>query len=140
MRSAASREVVWQVLADVRSWREWGSWDTTELEREGDPPPGGVGAIRRLRRKPLTVREQVELWEPPQRFGYTLLSGLPLRDYHSVVTLTEAGGQRECTNIHWESRFDARVRPLDGPMRALVGATLRDVAGRIAREAERRAG
>jgi hypothetical protein len=139
VRSAAPREVVWAVLADGRSWHEWGDWQTTELERQGDPPPDGVGAIRRNVRRPLTVREQVELWEPPSRFGYKLLSGLPLRDYHSVVTLTDAGANGDCTNVHWESRFDARPRVLDAPMRAFVGATLRDVAGKIAREAERRA-
>ena len=139
VRSAAPRDVVWAVLADGRSWHEWGRWQTTELEREGDPPPDGVGAIRRNVRRQLTIREQVELWEPPSRFGYTLLSGLPLRDYHSVVTLTESGADGRCTNIHWESRFDARVRALDAPMRALVQATLDEVAGGIAREAERRA-
>jgi hypothetical protein len=139
VRSAAPRDVVWAVLADGRSWHEWGDWQTTELEREGDPPPDGVGAVRRNVRRPLTVREQVELWEPPVRFGYTLLSGLPMRDYHSVVTLTEAGAAGDCTNIHWQSRFDARVRALDGAMRAFVQATLKDVAGKVAREAEQRA-
>jgi hypothetical protein len=139
VRSAAPRDVVWAVLADGRSWHEWGAWQTTELEREGDPPPDGVGAIRRNVRRPLTVREQVELWDPPSRFGYTLLSGLPLRDYHSVVTLSEAGADRDCTNIHWESRFDARIRALDAPMRAFVRATLNEVAGGVAGEAERRA-
>jgi hypothetical protein len=139
VRSAAPREVVWAVIADGRSWHEWGGWQKTELEREGDPPPDGVGAIRRNVRRPLTVREQVELWEPPARFGYALLSGLPLRDYHAVVTLSEAGSGGDCTNIHWESRFDARVRALDAPMRAFVQATLNEVAGGVAREAERRA-
>ena len=140
VRAAAPRDVVWGVIADGRSWHEWGGWQSTELEREGDPPPDGVGAVRRIVQRPVTVRERVELWEPPSRFGYELLSGLPMRGYHAVVTLTDAGAGRDCTNIHWESRFDARVRALDAPMRAFVRATLRDVAGRIAAEAERRAG
>jgi hypothetical protein len=139
VRSAAPRNVVWAVIADAGSWHEWGRWQTTELEREGDPPPGGVGAIRRNVQRPLTIREQVEVWEPPARFGYTLLSGLPMRDYHGLVTLSDAGAARDCTNIHWEARFDGRVRALDAPMRALVQATLNDVAGRVARQAERRA-
>ena len=139
-RAAAPRQTVWEVLADARSWQEWGDWHKTELEREGDPPPDGIGAIRRNVRRPLTIREQVELWEPPGRFGYTLLSGLPLRDYHSVVTLTDAGADGASTNIHWESRFDARWRILDAPMRALVRSTLKEVSKQITAEAERRYG
>ena len=138
VRSAAPRDVVWAVIADGRSWHEWGRWQKTELEREGDPPPDGVGAIRRNVRRPVVVREEVERWEPPSRFGYKLLSGLPLRDYHSVVTLSVSGAKGDCTNIHWESRFDARIKALDAPMRAFVKATLNEVAGQIAREAERR--
>jgi uncharacterized protein YndB with AHSA1/START domain len=136
VRVAAPRQAVWDMLVDPRSWHEWGDWQSTEIEREGDPAPHGVGAVRRMVRRPLTIREQVELLEPPSRFGYTLLSGLPLRDYHAVVTLTDAG--HDCTNLHWESRFDARWRALDAPMRKLVKATLEDVARKLAAEAERR--
>jgi hypothetical protein len=140
VRAAAPRQAVWDVLADARSWQEWGDWQKAELEREGDPPPDGIGAIRRNVRRPLTIREQVELWEPPERFGYTLLSGIPVRDYHAVVTLTESGSDGASTNIHWESRFDARWRVLDRLMRSAIRATLNDVARKIAGEAERRYG
>jgi hypothetical protein len=136
-RTSAPREVVWDVLADVSSWRDWGDWHTTELEREGDPPPGGIGAIRLTARRPLRVREQVEVWEPRTRFGYTLLSGLPLRDYHSVVTLTDAGGGG--TNLHWESRFDVAVPGTGALLRWLVRRVLADIAAKLVAEAERRA-
>jgi hypothetical protein len=128
---------VWDVLADLRSWHEWGDWQVTEITQEGDPPPNGVGALRRLVQRPLTMRERVELFEPPSRFGYELLSGLPVRGYHSVVTLTEAGP--DATNIHWESRFDGRWRVLDAPMRRFIGYVLRTVAGKLAAAAEGRA-
>jgi hypothetical protein len=140
VRASAPRQAVWDLLADLRSWQEWGDWQVTEIEREGNPPPNGVGALRRMVRRPLSMKEQVEIYEPPSRFGYTMVSGLPLRNYHAIVTLTEAGADGACTNIHWESRFDGRWRALDAPMRALVGATLEDVAGKVAAEAERRAG
>ena len=138
VRAAAPRGVVWDVLADVRTWSDWGDWHTTELEHEGEPPPNGIGAIRFTARRPLKVREQVEVWDPPERFGYTLLSGLPLRDYHSLVTLTEAG--QGATSIHWRSQFDVSVRGTDRLFRFLVRRTLEDIAGKLAAEAERRAG
>jgi hypothetical protein len=129
--------VVWDVLADLRSWSEWGDWQTTDVEREGDPPPYGVGAIRRLVQRPLTMKERVEVVEPPSRFGYELLSGLPVRDYHALVTLTDAG--EGATNIHWQARFDGRWRALDAPMRRFIGYVLRTVSAKLAAEAERRA-
>ena len=137
VRTTAPRSVVWDVLVDVRSWKDWGDWHTTELEREGDPPPNGIGAIRLTARRPLRVREQVEIFEPPARFGYTLLSGLPLRDYHSVVTLSDAGGGG--TNLHWQSRFDVAVRGTDRLFRFLAAKVLADIAGQLVAEAERRA-
>jgi len=78
-------------------------------------------------------RRVVELSEPPFRFGYALSTRLPLRDYHAVVTLTEAGPS--ASNIHWESRFEG-----SRPVRALVETTLRQAAEAVAAEAERRAG
>jgi hypothetical protein len=137
VHTTAPRSVVWDVLTDVRSWKDWGDWHTTELEREGDPPPGGVGAIRLTARRPLRVREQVEIFEPPTRFGYTLLSGLPLRDYHSVVTLSDAGGGG--TNLHWQSRFDVAWPRTDALFRVLVRKVLGDIGGQLVAEAERRA-
>jgi uncharacterized protein YndB with AHSA1/START domain len=134
-RSSAPRDVVWRVLADARSWSSWGDWQTTELEREGDPPPDGVGAIRRFTRRPVTTREQVVMFDPPSRFAYTLLSGIPVRDYRAQVTLTEAGNGG--TNIHWESRFDAKLRGTDAALRKLVGSVIADVALKLAKAAER---
>jgi hypothetical protein len=136
VRAAAPRQVVWAVLSDLRTWNQWGDWQTTAIDREGDPPPYGVGALRRMVQRPLTMREQVELWEPSERFGYELLSGLPVRHYHALVTLTDAG--EGTTNIHWQARFDGRWRVLDAPMRRFIGYVLRAVTAKLAAEAVRR--
>jgi hypothetical protein len=136
VRAGAPREQVWAVLSDLRSWHEWGDWQVTEIESEGDPPPNGVGAIRRLVQRPFTMKELVELFEPPSRFGYELLSGLPVRDYHSVVTLTDAA--EGATNIHWASSFEGRWRVLDWPMRKFIGYVLRTVSAKLELEAVRR--
>ena len=56
---------MWEVLADGARWSEWGPWNESSLEREGTPPPDGVGAVRRLlaeRRflgRPVVNREEV---------------------------------------------------------------------------------
>jgi hypothetical protein len=135
--SSAPRQVVWDVLADGRAWSSWGPWSSTVYDSEGSPAPDGVGAVRRFRRWPVTSVERVELFEPPSRFGYELLEGLAIGEYHAVVTLTDAGGGG--TDIHWRSEF-ALKRPRSGWFwKAFLGKVLSDVARGIAREAERRA-
>ena len=82
------------------------------------------------------MREQVELLEPPSRFGYTLLSGLPLRDYHAVVTLTDVGRGRAPTSTGSRASTSA-CAARDALFRLLVRKTLEDIATKLAREAER---
>ncbi|MEA2480777.1 MAG: hypothetical protein QOJ07_2699 [Thermoleophilaceae bacterium] len=137
-RAGAPRDVVWQVLAEARRYHEWGSWQTTVLDEEGDPAPDGVGAVRRFTRRPVTSVERVELFEPPERFGYELLSGLPLRDYHAVVSLNHAddGG----TAIHWRSEFEPKLRGTGRFYKRFVTTVIGQVAKQIAAEADRRRG
>ena len=133
--SAADREAVWRVVADARGWSRWGAWQQAELEREGDPPPGGVGAIKALTRRPVVSREEVTVFEPPSRFGYRLLSGLPLRGYEATITLTEAPGGG--TGIRWRSQFEPKIPLTGGMFRRSLGKFVQDTAERLAREAER---
>jgi hypothetical protein len=82
-------------------------------------------------------REEVTEFEPPSRYGYRLLSGLPVRDYRAQVTLSDAA---DGTEIHWHSEFDARFPGTGGLVRRSLQRVVRDVASRLAAEAERRAG
>jgi hypothetical protein len=133
--SAADPEAVWRVMADAPGWSRWGAWQKAELEREGDPPPGGVGAIKALTRRPVVSREEVTVFEPPSRFGYRLLSGLPLRGYEATITLDEAPGGG--TDITWRSQFEPKI-PLTGAFfRRSLQKFIQDTAERLAREAER---
>lgn len=135
--SRAPREVVWDILAAAGSWSEWGPWTRSELEREGSPPPGGSGSIKRLQRGRMTLREEVTEFVRPSRYGYRLLSGLPVRGYRAQVTLSDAA---DGTGIHWHSEFDARFPGTGGLVRRSLQRAVSDVAGRLAAEAERRAG
>ena len=128
----APREVAWGVLADASRWHEWGIWSTTVLEREGDPAPDGVGAIRALTKSPITSREEVVAFEPGERLVYKLLSGLPMKDYTGTITL---GDHPAGCRISWRSEWHSRIPGLQRQMQKL----LEDLCARAAREAERRA-
>jgi uncharacterized protein YndB with AHSA1/START domain len=105
-RSRAAPERIWSLLADTASWADWAPFDDAALERPGESEPEGVGALRRFRRGRRTTGERVVVFEPPRRFAYELVSGVPVSDYRAEVTLepTDAGG----TRITWESRFRGR--------------------------------
>ena len=133
-RSAAPPERVWELLADAASWSTWTRMSDTSLEREGEPNPDGVGAIRRFRTGPLTSREEVVTFEPSHLLVYRLLSGLPLDDYEARVELSADG---EGTRITWSSRSQARYPGTAAALRLLLSSVIRDIATRLARAAER---
>lgn len=107
--SKASREEVWRLVADITTWSDWGGWSQTTRERDGDPAPDGVGAVRKLKRFPTTTVEEVTAFAPNSRLQYKLLKGLPLRDYVGQVTLADAPGGG--TEITWRSEFDTTWVP-----------------------------
>ena len=139
--SPAPREQVWELVADARGWSRWGAWRSAELEREGTPPPGGLGAVKALTSetrgitgRPIVSLEEVTAFEPPSRFGYKLLSGLPLRDYDASIELVEAPGGG--TDITWRSQFEGKVPGTGGLFRRALQKFTQDAAERLARAAE----
>jgi uncharacterized protein YndB with AHSA1/START domain len=84
---AAPPETVFRVLTEHRRYAEITPMRKSVLEREGDPAPNGVGAIRVLSSVGPPLREEVIAYRPPERFSYKLLSGAPLRDHVGTVEL-----------------------------------------------------
>ena len=110
-RSTAPPEAVWRWLADASSWKEWTKLTTAELERDGAPDPDGVGAIRRLGRAGRVSREEVLVFDAPTHLAYTILSGVPVKNYRADVHLTPDG---DGTLIAWRASFEP-TRSRDGP-------------------------
>jgi hypothetical protein len=100
--SRATPDVVFALLADGSSWPRWSPIESFRLERPGDPPPEGVGAVRVFRRGRTTGRDQLVELVPGRRLGYVSLSGLPVRDYRATVDLQATG---DGTEIRWRSSF-----------------------------------
>jgi len=130
-RSSAPPERIFALLTDATSWPRWagpviahGSW-----EREGDPPPGGLGAIRKVGRWPQFGREEIVAYEPPTHHAYTMLRGQPVRNYRADVRLTPVGAG---TLIVWGATFEPLVpgtgRLLSAFYRRLIGGFARRVA------------
>jgi hypothetical protein len=98
----ASVESLWATLEDYATWSSWGPWDVSEIERPGADHPAGVGAVRRLAIGRRVLREETTRFEPMREMRYTVLSGIPVRDYEGVVELEPVGDR---TRITWSSSF-----------------------------------
>lgn len=129
--STAAPEALWARLSDVATWKDWGPWDSAEIESPGSPDPEGVGAVRRFRYLRRVTRETVVAFDPPGRLAYDLVSGLPLRNYHAEVTIVPEG---DGSRLEWHSRFD--VTFVGRIVRPALARFIRDVAARLARTAE----
>jgi uncharacterized protein YndB with AHSA1/START domain len=102
----AAPDAVWALLADRSTWPSWSPLGSHAVERPGrDGTPDGLGGIARFVTGRHRVREEIVEREPARRLSYTLLSGLPLRDYRAVVELTPAGAG---TRIRWSATFVPR--------------------------------
>jgi uncharacterized protein YndB with AHSA1/START domain len=137
VRSAAPPQAVFDVLADATRWHEWAGFSvgTSTWEREGDPAPGGVGAIRRLGRWPVFGREQIVEYDPPGHVAYTVISGIPVRGYHADVDLhPDVGG----TTISWSGAFEPTIPGTGALLAGVLRHTVLGYARRAATEAERR--
>jgi hypothetical protein len=130
--SKASPETVWRFLSEVETWPTWSAFDEAALEAPGSPDPQGVGALRRFRFGRVRSRERVVAFEPPRRFAYDLVSGLPVRDYHAEVTLTARDGG---TAVRWHSTFRAKYPGTGRLVQRRLSVFVRDVATRLAAHA-----
>ncbi|HEX5984615.1 MAG TPA: SRPBCC family protein [Solirubrobacterales bacterium] len=134
---AAPPETVFDVLTDHRRYTEITPLRRAELEREGDPAPNGLGAIRVLAAVPgPPMREEVIAYERPYRFAYKLLSGLPVRDHVGTVELQPSGAGTEVVY----SVKTTPTLPLGASIfMAVLRKAIRDLLAGVAKESERRA-
>jgi uncharacterized protein YndB with AHSA1/START domain len=133
---AAPPEVIFEVLTDHRRYSELTPLRKSVLEREGDPAPNGLGAIRKLTAVGPALREEVIGYQPPSRFSYTLLSGLPVRDHVGTVELTPNGSG---TKMVYAVRTHPTV-PVVGPVIvAVVKQAVKGLVDGVVAESERRA-
>jgi uncharacterized protein YndB with AHSA1/START domain len=133
---AAPPETVFAVLTDHRRYSELTPLRKSELERQGEPAPNGVGAIRKLSAVGPPLREEVVAYESPTRFSYKLLSGLPVRDHLGTVELTARDGG---TRVVYAVRTTPTVPLVGAVVVAAVKLGVGQLLGGIVKESERRA-
>jgi len=131
--SRAAPEVVWELLDDASSYCEWGPWNGSGYQSPADQAHHGAGTIRWMRYGRTTTVERVLESEPGRRMTYTVVKGIPVRNYRAEVTLTPDGAG---TRIRWSAGWD---RTLGGRMvHRRLRLTYPDVVARLIAAADRR--
>lgn len=135
-RIAAPPQTVFDVLTDHRRYSKITPLRKSTLEREGEPAPNGVGAIRVLAAVGPPLREEVIAYQSPSRFSYKLISGLPVRDHVGTVELSPEG---DGTRMVYAVRTLPAVPVVGGVAIAVVKQGVKALVRGISNESERRA-
>ncbi len=92
---SAPADTVWAVLADHEGMRDWAPGITAKVTKSGSGERNGLGAVREISTAlPMPhIVEEVTEFDPPRRFAYRALAGIPLRDYRGDVELAEHDGR-----------------------------------------------
>ncbi len=105
----AAPEAVWALVSDATRYPEWGPWSAGGYRRPGDESPRGPGAVQwltsshRAYLRYATSVERILEVEEGRRLAYTVIGGIPVRNYRAEVTLTPVEGG---TRIHWAGSWD----------------------------------
>jgi ribosome-associated toxin RatA of RatAB toxin-antitoxin module len=108
----APPEAVFDLLADHANYDRYRPIHGAELLREGDPPPNGLGALRRIKVRPLTFDEEITAYERPTRLDYLIVKlNVPFEHHGGSIRLSRDG---DATHVDWRSSFTVPI-PLVGP-------------------------
>ncbi|GAY15815.1 SRPBCC family protein [Mycobacterium sp. shizuoka-1] len=136
--SSAPPATLFRLETDGATMSDWAkplvfesSWD-----RQGDPSPSGVGAVRKVGLWPLLVREKTIEYDQDRRHVYELIGpSSPARGYRAEVIFTpnKSGG----TDLVWRGEFTEAL-PGTGPvMLAVLRSTIHLLSGLLVKAAER---
>ena len=100
--STASAATLFRLETDGPQWARWGKPLIVQASwaRQGEPAPGGIGAVRKVGMWPVLVQEETVEYEQDRRHVYELIGPpTPAKNYRAEFLLTpNANGG---TDIRW---------------------------------------
>ena len=108
----AAPGAIWELISDATQYPQWGPWSAGGYQHYGDTSPHGAGAVQWLRSsrrfglRHVTSVEKILEADEGRRLVYTVIGGLPVRNYRAEVTLTPAD---DGTRIRWAAAWDATM-------------------------------
>lgn len=132
----APPEPVFDVIVDHARYERFRDINTSELVREGDPPPNGVGALRKIRAGTIfRFEEEITHYERPVRMDYLIKkTNFPFEHQGGSIRLNEAGGG---TQVEWTSTFRIPVPVVGGIQERILALRLARGFRRVLEDVER---
>jgi uncharacterized protein YndB with AHSA1/START domain len=124
---------VWALVSDANTYPRWGPWNDGGYDpaAEGPSRPGSVQWFR-FGRRTKTIEKVLEV-DAPSRIVYTVMRGIPVKNYRAEVTLTPnvPGG----TSIRWAAAWESTL--MGRLARRKLRAVYRQVVDALVTEADR---
>jgi len=99
----AQPEQVFDLITDHARYDRFRGINGSELLRQGEPPPNGVGALRVVVSRPFRFEEEITAFERPTRMDYLIVKvNAPLEHQGASIRLFEDRGR---TIVDWTSSF-----------------------------------
>ncbi len=117
---------VFDAFTDHRAYADMTPMRKSTLEREGDPAPNGIGAVRKLTLAGPPIVEEVVGYERPTYFAYKAVKGLPVKEHLGEVRLSEtSNGTRVAYTINYTPSIPGPAVGL--VLKQAIGALLRGI-------------
>ena len=101
--TSADPEAVWSLVADANGYPSWGPWNDGGYQPAAEGP-SRKGSVQWFRYGRHTTVEEILEVDEPRRLVYTVLRGMPVRNYRAEVTLTPAAPKG--TSVRWTATWD----------------------------------
>jgi uncharacterized protein YndB with AHSA1/START domain len=122
-RIDAPPESVFDLITDHAGYRRFRGIRGAELLSEGDPPPNGAGAMRRVLIGPFRFDEEITVYERPSRMDYLIVRiNMPFEHSGGSMRLSE---EDDATRVEWTSTFRVPT-PLVGGLQERIWALALD--------------
>ena len=132
----AAPEPIFDLLADHANYEQFRGINSSELVREGDPAPNGLGALRRIKVTPLSFDEEITHYERPTRLDYLIVKlNVPFEHDGGSITLTPDNG---ATRVDWRSSYRVPTPVIGTPQELLWQPLLSRGFRRVLEDIDRR--
>jgi uncharacterized protein YndB with AHSA1/START domain len=131
----ADPEPIFELLADHANYDRFRGINGSELLREGDPAPNGVGALRRIKVTPFRFDEEITAYEQPSRLDYLIVGiNVPFDHQGGSIRLSpEADG----THVDWRSSYTVPTPVVGGVQERIWRPVLTRGFRRVLEDVER---
>jgi len=131
----APPEPVFDLLTDHAGYDRFRGVTSSELLREGEPGPNGLGALRRVRAWPLRFDEEITVFDRPSRLDYRIVDiNAPYEHQDASMRFRPVDGG---TEVVWTTTFRVPTRVAGGLQERVWSLALHRSLRRVLEDAGR---